>query len=77
MKSDVTYKEDRSSSVRRGNIECCSISVRLGSCTLSIICVYKPSMGDIDQFTEMLSDVLSYVCTRTDYTLLCGDLNID
>lgn len=59
------------------HIEICAVCCILENCKYSIVTAYRPPNGCINLFIDNLTQALNIVSSKSDYTILCGDLNID
>jgi hypothetical protein len=59
------------------DLEICAVKLRLLSCEICIITIYRSPTGDFQYFIHNLEKILSMIYSNTIEIIICGDININ
>lgn len=59
------------------HVEICAINIKIGNRKISVITIYRPPTGNMQEFIDCLTQALETASKRSDFIILCGDFNID
>jgi hypothetical protein len=63
---------------REKDLEICAIKIRLPSISrLTVICIYRTTIGNLNYFLNQLESVLNKICKVSIDLIPCGDFNIN